>query len=180
MLIRCWRPSKSWGSRRQGLFLPLEIRIPALEHRREFLIERFHPRVQEPMGTTLGPLPLLAFAEAFTDHLVARGFDNAGADALPIPVALAIIGDEGAIALDIGVELLDGPQALTCRAIIRGGHRHIQVHGEVSDVLEGVIDMAMPARPCESLQRADDRVTQRVRLLLVLDRPGPPLRDLLH
>jgi hypothetical protein len=28
------------------------------------------------MGTTLGPLHLLAFAEAFTDHLVDRGFDR--------------------------------------------------------------------------------------------------------
>jgi hypothetical protein len=28
--------------------------------------------LQEQMGTTLGPLHLLAFAEAFTDHLVDR------------------------------------------------------------------------------------------------------------
>jgi hypothetical protein len=66
------RASKSWGSGRAGLLLQLQIWIPALEHRSELLIQGFHPRLQEQMGTTLGPLHLLAFAEAFTDHLVDR------------------------------------------------------------------------------------------------------------
>jgi hypothetical protein len=59
------RPSKSWGSGRQGLFLQLQIRIPALEHRCELLIQGFHPRLQQQMGTPLGPLHLLAFTLDF-------------------------------------------------------------------------------------------------------------------
>ena len=97
------RASKSWGSRRQGLFLQLQIRIPALEHRPEFLIQGFHPRLQQEVRAALGPLHLLFFAEALADHLVNGRLDKTGADVLPIPVALAVVGDEGAIALDISV-----------------------------------------------------------------------------
>jgi hypothetical protein len=80
------RPSKSWGSGRQEFLFQLQIRIPASEHHAELLIQGFHPRLQQQMGTTLGPLHLLALAEAFTDHLVDRGFDKTGADALPVPI----------------------------------------------------------------------------------------------
>jgi hypothetical protein len=51
------------------------------------------------MGTPLGPLHLLAFTEAFTDHLVDREFDKAGAGALPVPIPLAIIRDEAVVNL---------------------------------------------------------------------------------
>ena len=44
-----------------------------------------------------------------------RRLDKPGADALAIAVALAIVGDEGAIALDRGVELFDGPFRMTSR-----------------------------------------------------------------
>src|SRR5262245_21680312 len=40
------RPSKSWGSGRQGLFLQLQIRIPASEHRPEFLVQSLDPHLQ--------------------------------------------------------------------------------------------------------------------------------------
>jgi hypothetical protein len=43
------RPSKSWGSRRQGLFFQPQIRIPALEYRSELLIQGFDPHWQQPM-----------------------------------------------------------------------------------------------------------------------------------
>jgi hypothetical protein len=39
------RPSKSGGSGREGLLFQLQIRIPPLEHRSEFLIQRFDPRL---------------------------------------------------------------------------------------------------------------------------------------
>jgi hypothetical protein len=89
-----------------GLLLELQIGIPPLEDRAEFVIESFHPRLQYQMGPTLGPLHLLPFAEAFSDHLVDRGFDKAGADVLPIPIPLSVIGDEGSIAVNIRVKLL--------------------------------------------------------------------------
>jgi hypothetical protein len=119
------RASKSWGSRRQGLFLQLQMRIPALEHSPEFLVQGFHPHCQQQMRTPLGPLQLLLLTEALADDLVDGRLDKTGADVLPIPVALAVVGDEGAIALDISVELLYGPQELSCRAIPCGGHGYI-------------------------------------------------------
>src|SRR5882724_9644910 len=115
--LRNMRASKSWGSRRQGLFLQLQIRIPALEHGPEFLVQGFHPHLQQQMRTPLGPLQLLLRTEALADDLVDGRLDKTGADVLPIPVALAVVGDEGAIALDVSVELLYGPQELSCRAI---------------------------------------------------------------
>ncbi len=72
----------------------------------EFLIERFHPRLQQQMRPALGPLPLLLLAEAPADHLVDRRLDKARADALARAIVLAVVGDEGAIPLDIGMELL--------------------------------------------------------------------------
>jgi hypothetical protein len=54
----------------------------------------------------------------------------------------------------------------------RTSHGHVDIHHEVGELLERFIDVAMPQRPFEPLQRSDDWVTQRVRLLLVLDRQG--------
>jgi hypothetical protein len=51
--------SKSWGSRRQGLFLQLQTRIPAPQHHPKFPIEGLDPRLQEQMRPSLGPLHLL-------------------------------------------------------------------------------------------------------------------------
>jgi hypothetical protein len=65
-------------------------------------------------------LHLLLLAEAPADHLVAGRLDKSGADALPIPVALAIVGDKGAIALDIDVELLHSLQQLGVPGAIAG------------------------------------------------------------
>jgi hypothetical protein len=73
-----------------------------LEHRPKFLIERFDSGLQEQMRPPFGPLHLLLLTEALADDLVDGRLDKTGADALPIPVALAVVGDEGAIALDIG------------------------------------------------------------------------------
>ena len=55
------------------------------------------------MRAPFGPLHLLRFTEALADDLVDGRLDKPGADALPIPVALAVVGDESAIALEIGV-----------------------------------------------------------------------------
>jgi integrase len=74
------RPSKSWGSRRQGLFLQPQIQIPALEYRPEFLIERFDSGLQEQMRPPFGPLHLLLLTEALADDLVDGRLDKTGAD----------------------------------------------------------------------------------------------------
>jgi hypothetical protein len=39
-----------------------------------------------------------------TDHLLDRRFHNAGADALALPLALAIMGNELLVVLAVGVE----------------------------------------------------------------------------
>jgi hypothetical protein len=44
------------------------------------------------MGPPLGPLHLLALAEALADDLVDGRLDKTGADALPRAVALAVVG----------------------------------------------------------------------------------------
>jgi hypothetical protein len=105
------RASKTWGSSRQRLFfqellLELQIRVRPLEHCPEFLIQDFHPGLQQQMRLALDPLHLLLLAEAPADDLVDGGFDKAGADAFATSIALAIVGDEGTIPLNIGVELL--------------------------------------------------------------------------
>jgi hypothetical protein len=104
------RPSKSWGSGRQGLLLQLQIWIPALEHCPEFLIQRFDPGLQEQMRPAFGPLHLLLLAEALADDLVDGRLDKTGADALPIPITLVVGGDEGAIAVNVRVEFFHGLQ----------------------------------------------------------------------
>src|SRR6266566_9229137 len=109
------------------------------------------------MRPALGPLHLLLLAEAPADHLIDRGFDKAGADAFAIPIALAIVGDERAISLDIGVELLNGLQQFPRRAIARDGPRHVEVHREGGNLVERFVDVAMPQRPFEALQLLDHK-----------------------
>jgi hypothetical protein len=171
---------KKLGSGRQEVFLQLQVRIPALEHYPKFLVQGFDSRLQQQMRLPLGPLHLLLLAETLADDLVDGRLDKTGAYTLPIPVALAIVGNEGAIAVNVRVEFFHGLQQFPGRAIARGGHGHIQVHREVSDFLERLIDVAMPQRRFESLQRLDDRVMQGVCLLLVMDRLGQTFRGLLH
>jgi hypothetical protein len=77
-----------------------------LEHHPEFLIERFDSGLQEQMRPPFGPLRLLLLTEALADNLVDGRLDKTGADALPIPVALAVVGDEGAIAVNGVVKLI--------------------------------------------------------------------------
>ena len=60
---------KNLGSSRQRLFLHLQIWIPALEHHSELLIQGSHPHVQQEVRAVLGPLHLLAFAEALAEAL---------------------------------------------------------------------------------------------------------------
>src|SRR2546426_11744953 len=96
------RASKSWGSSRQGLFFQRHIRIPALEHRSERLLQGVHPRVPQAMGAARGPLPRRLFADAPAADLGDRGFDTTRAHPLPIARARAVVGDAGALPLAIG------------------------------------------------------------------------------
>jgi hypothetical protein len=62
------------------------------------------------------PLHLLLLTETPTDHLLDGRFHNAGADALALPLALAIMGNEPLVVLAVGVEFrvlpLEGEQTL--------------------------------------------------------------------
>src|SRR5215831_3842880 len=99
------------------------------------------------MRPALGPLHLLLLTEAPADDLVARERHKAGADALALAIALAIVGDAEAIPLNRGVERLPGFEAFACGRIARGGHRHVQVHREGSELLERCVAVAMPQGP---------------------------------
>jgi len=68
------------------------------------------------------------------DDLVDRRLLKVGADALARAVALTL--DEGAMPLDIGVELLYGLQQFPCRAIARVGHHHVQVLLGVGELID--------------------------------------------
>jgi len=60
---------KKWGARGQEFFLKLQIRVAPLEHCPEFLLQCFHPRLQQEMRTAPGPLHLLLLAETPADDL---------------------------------------------------------------------------------------------------------------
>ena len=96
------------------------------------------------MRPTLGPLHLLLLAEALADHLVARRLDKAGADALARAIALAIVGDEGAIPLNLGVELLHSLEEFACGSSAGGRHRHVEVHRQGGNFMERFVDVAGP------------------------------------
>ena len=66
--------------------------IPAFEERAQRPVERAGSRLQQQMGSTLGPLHLLAFGETLADHDVDGRFRDAGRDWLPGPVSLAVVG----------------------------------------------------------------------------------------
>jgi hypothetical protein len=88
-----------------------------------------------------------------------RRLHKTSADSLAIAVALAVVRDEGSITLDISVKLLHSLQQLPGRALACGRHGRFEIHDEVRELLEGFIDVAMPQRLLESLQRSDNRVT---------------------
>src|SRR5262245_16343315 len=79
------RPSKSWGSGRQEVFLQLQVRIPALEHCPKFLVQGFDSRLQQQMRLPLGPLHLLLLAETLADDLVDGRLIKTGAYRLFLP-----------------------------------------------------------------------------------------------
>ena len=62
------------------------------------------------MGPAWRPGHLLLFAEAFTDHLIDRRFHKAGANSLSSPGALALVGNEGTVVLNVRVKLFHGFQ----------------------------------------------------------------------
>src|SRR2546430_10465952 len=138
------RASKSWGSSRQGLFFQRHIRIPALEHRSERLLQGVHPRVPQAMGAARGPLPRRLFADAPAADLGDRGFDTTRAHPLTIARARAVGGDDGALPLAIRVELLYRPQECPARAIAGGGDRHVAVQLMDGELRVLLIYVAMP------------------------------------
>jgi len=60
------------------------------------------------MCPTRRPLHLLTFREALGDDLVDRRFDEPRRDPLSVAVALAVVGDQLAVVLDVGLKLLNG------------------------------------------------------------------------
>jgi hypothetical protein len=121
------------------------------------------------MRPTFAPLHLLAFAEAPADDLVDRGFDKAGADALPVPISLGIIGDEGAIAVNIRVKLLHGFEEFPCGAIASRGRR-VEVHLDRLHHLERPIHVPIPQKPLQPFQ-----FPQQVVYLQLADKSCEPL-----
>src|SRR5712691_10821807 len=67
---RAWR---CWGLRYIRQLLDLHIRVPVLKHVTQFMVQCFHPSLEQQMCPAFAPLHLLFLAESFTHHLVHRG-----------------------------------------------------------------------------------------------------------
>ena len=53
---------------------------------------------------------MLFLHHPFAHHLIDRRFHKPGGDLFPVAVAFPVIGHEGLVALDVGVQLLDAFQ----------------------------------------------------------------------
>src|SRR5262245_1564807 len=104
------------------------------------------------MRLTLGPLHLLPFTKALANDLIDGRFDKARADPLASPVALAIVGNEVLVVLDVRVELLHVFEDVPGGVIATERHSSVEVHREGLHDLQGFIHIAMPQEPFELRQ----------------------------
>jgi hypothetical protein len=94
------------------LNLNAEAWIPFLEGRAQFAIQYLGADLKQQVGSTRRPTHLLLHHEALGDHLVYRGFDEAGGNVLPMPVPLPIFADGAGIVVEVGREFIDRSRKL--------------------------------------------------------------------
>ncbi len=64
--------------------------------------------LQQPVSTRLCPSHLLVFDHPFTDNLVHGRFHEGRGDGFAVPVAIAVVGDEGTVNRDVMAEFRNG------------------------------------------------------------------------
>jgi len=84
------------------LTLGAEARIPPAEGLFPLAVEHTGANLQKQMGAALAPFHLLFLDHPFAHHVVHRRFHKARADTFAVAVALAIVGDEGTVILNVG------------------------------------------------------------------------------
>ena len=143
-----------WGLRRLSFtLLDREIGVPTAEYGRSLVVQCLDPHLEEQMCRAFRPLHRLPLAEALADHLIDGRFHKAGADALALPVALAIIGNESLVVLDVGVEFLNGFQELAGDTVPEayGQNTRNCFYGIVyASASEACTSGPLPAEPCTS------------------------------
>ena len=79
------------------------------------------------MGRVFHPFHLLSLTEAHTQHPIEVGLPRPRADPFAFPGALAAVGDEAFVVLDVCVELFHLFQELSSRAITAIDYRGIEI-----------------------------------------------------
>ena len=106
------------------------------------MVERLDAGLQQQVCSALGPLHGLLFDKPFAEDVVNRGFYKRRRNRLPTPIALAIVGNEGTIVHDIGVELLHGFFELGEARVAVG--KVVNAPVEIPKSVQGFVDFAMP------------------------------------
>ena len=103
------------------------IGVPTAEYGRALVGQGLDPPLEEQMCRACRPLPLLWLTATLADHLIDGRFHSAGAEALALPVALAIRGNDSWVVLEGGVACRAGSQKLAGDTVPER-RRHVQVH----------------------------------------------------
>src|SRR5215510_3681112 len=102
------------------------------------------------MCTSLAPLHLLPFAEAFAYHLVHGRLHKTCGYYLAVTIPLAIIRNEVAVVGDVGAEFLHGFSKLLelwVRLFAVVDQRLDSIY-----LVQGLVEIPMPQRPLEPLE----------------------------
>src|SRR6266851_1876049 len=92
--------------------------IPLAERRLPFAVQHPGEDLQQQVGPPLAPPHLLLLHHPFTHHVVHRRFHKTRTDPLAVAVALAVVRDEAAIALDRRGKLLYRLAQLPCYGVV--------------------------------------------------------------
>ena len=92
------------------------------------------------MGAAFRPFPLLFF-KPFANDLIHRRLGNGYGDRLPITMASSIVGNVELIRRDIASKLADCFEEF---ALLRALRHCLQVYLQICDLLERLVDIAMP------------------------------------
>ena len=113
-----------------------------LKHGTQFMVQRFHPGLEQQMRATFAPLHLLFFAKSFTHYLVHRGLHETCGNCLTVAISLAIIRDQVAIVLDIGAKLFHGfEELLELRVRL---FEIVDQRLDIIDLVQSFVEIAMP------------------------------------
>src|SRR5712691_3997793 len=138
-----------------------EPRIPLAERGLPFPIQHPGADLQQQISTPLTPPHLLLFHHPLAHYVVHRGFHKARTDPLAVAVALAVVRDETAIALDVGGKLLYGFAEFLRRGVVALPDGRLQIAFHQPQLLQCSEDVAMPEKPLDAFQFPHHVASQR-------------------